>query len=274
MNEVIKAIILGIVQGLSEFLPISSSGHLVLFEEMLNFHQNGLALEVFVHFGTLLAVLVVFRKDIWQMIRWLPGVPGFIARGLKIEEEADIYRGLSLFIVVGSIPAGIIGLLFKDQVEQLFASPMLVLFALFTTGVILWSSRYVEEHHPFMNLGHAILIGIAQAFAIIPGISRSGSTIVTGLWLGINRETSARFSFLLSTPVIFGATLLQLKDLLETPPPSNEITYLTAATVAAAISGYVAIIWLLDIVRRQKLEWFGIYCFAVSLIGGAVLYFA
>ncbi len=147
-----------------------------------------------------------------------------------------------------------------------------MLVALFFTGIIVWSSKYPKESQLFMNSFHAFLVGIAQAFAIIPGISRSGSTILAALWMGINRETAARFSFLLSVPVIFGASLIKFKDLLQTPLPSGQIIDLVAATIAAAISGYLAIIWLLDVVRKQKLEWFGVYCIVVSIAGLVIIY--
>ncbi|HQV33905.1 MAG TPA: undecaprenyl-diphosphate phosphatase [Calditrichia bacterium] len=273
MPETLKAIILGIVQGLSEFLPISSSGHLVLFQKLLGFEPAGMAFEVFVHFGTLMAVLIVFRNDVWEMIKWLPGVPGFIARGMKIQSPEDQYRAMSLFIILGTIPAAVIGLAFEDEIEALFSSELLVLVALLMTGLIMWSSRYTEENpkNGFMNIWHAIAIGFAQSFAIIPGISRSGSTIVTALWMGLKRDTAARFSFLLSVPVILGASILKFKELLETPPPSTEMVNLVLATLAAAISGYLAIIWMLDIIRRQRLEWFGLYCAVVALVGMGII---
>lgn len=271
--EILKSIILGIVQGLSEFLPISSSGHLVLFEEILNFNQGGIAFEVFVHFGTLIAVLIAFRRDIWKMIILLPGLPKFVFNGIRINNSEDEYKALTFFIIVGSIPAAVIGILFENQIESLFNNPILVLIALFVTGIIVWSSKFPKERKAFMNSFQSFLIGIAQAFAIIPGISRSGSTILTALWLGINRETAARFSFLLSVPVIFGASLIKFKDLLEVPPPTDQILNLIFGTVAALISGYIAIIWLLDVIRKQKLEWFGIYCMVVSIVGLAIIYF-
>ena len=118
-----------------------------------------------------------------------------------------------------------------------------------------------------MLLWQALLIGFAQAFAIIPGISRSGSTIVMALWLGVGRQTAARFSFLLSIPVILGASILKLKDLIETPPPADQLLQIGLGTLAAAISGYLAIVWMLNIIRRQKLEWFGVYCAVVAIFG-------
>ncbi len=260
-----KAILLGIIQGLSEFLPISSSGHLVLAEEILHFKEGGLAFEVFVHFGTLLAVFWVFRKDFIRMITALPFI--FHLRKGKLDTERRDYAWLAIFIFVGSIPAAVIGILWEDTIEQLFESHVLVLFMLFVTGLIMLSSRFVKERKENMNVKEAFLIGIAQAFAIIPGISRSGSTIVSGLWMGINRDRVARFSFLLSSPVIIGATLLKLKHLLENPPASSEIIHLSAATIAATISGYFAIVWLLEVIKQKKLQWFGLYCIGVSIIG-------
>jgi len=263
--ELVKAVILGIIQGLSEFLPISSSGHLVIAEYLLNFNVGGLAFEVFVHFGTLLAVFWVFRKDIIQLIFNIPSIFRLSSQNLPAEKRH--YARLGLFILLGSIPAAIIGIFFEDAIEQIFESHLIALVMLFITGIIVWSSRYTQEKKKDLNAFQAFLIGIAQAFAILPGISRSGSTIVTGLWLGLPRDLAARFSFLLSIPVIFGATLLKTKDVLTTPLPTNEVILVIAASIAALFSGYFAILWLLDVIRKQKLEWFGVYCIAVSLVG-------
>jgi len=270
--ELVKAIILGVVQGLSEFLPISSSGHLVLISKILNFNQQGIAFEVFVHFGTLLAVLVVFRKDIWELIKAIPGIPAFLSNGMKVSSSEHEYPALFVYLFLGTIPAAILGVLFEEQVEKYFDNVLFVLLALMVTSIIMWSSRYTREKLSFMNGNHSILIGIAQALAIVPGISRSGSTIVTGLWLGIRRELVAKYSFLLSVPVILGATVLKLKSLIEVPPQSSELINIIGGTIAAALSGYLAIIWLLDIIQKQKLEWFGIYTAAVSILGLTILF--
>jgi undecaprenyl-diphosphatase len=263
--DIVKAILLGVIQGLSEFLPISSSGHLVISEYLMNFNVGGLAFEVFVHFGTLLAVLWVFRKDIFQLMINIPSI--FRLKSSSLASDKKYYARLGLYIIIGSIPAAVIGIFFEDAIEQVFESHLIALGMLFITGLIVWSSRYTRETKAELNGWHAFLIGIAQAFAILPGISRSGSTIVTGLWLGIPRDLAARFSFLLSTPVIFGATLLKTKDVVTTPLPNNELWLVIAASLAAMISGYFAIIWLLGIIRKQQLEWFGVYCVIVSVIG-------
>jgi len=261
--ELFKAILLGIIQGFSEFLPISSSGHLVLFAELLNFKDEGVAFEVFVHFGTLLSVLIAFRKDILNMIIapykiWISGTEDDT---LKEALQWDYY------VIIGTLPAVIIGFTLKDPIEQLFNSIILVLFMLLITAALMWTSQFLKDRNKAFNYVNSLIIGLAQAFAILPGISRSGSTIFTGMAMGMPREKVARFSFILSVPVILGATILKTRDLLETPPASGELLNLIAGTIFAFISGYIAIIWLLDIVKRGKLQWFGYYCLAISITG-------
>ncbi len=263
--DLIKALILGIIQGLSEFLPISSSGHLVIAEYMMDFKLGGLAFEVFVHFGTLLAVLWAFRRDIFMLIRSFPSL--FRISSPDLSPETREYALWDLYILIGSVPAAAIGLLFENAIEQIFESHLIALGMLFITGIIVWSSRYTKERRENMNSFHALLIGMAQAVAILPGISRSGTTIVTGLWMGLPRLKAARFSFLLSSPVILGATLLKFLDVLENPLPTSQLIPFVVAGTAAAVSGYFAIVWLLQIIQKQKFEWFGIYCIVISIIG-------
>jgi undecaprenyl-diphosphatase len=262
--EIIKVILLGIIQGLTEFLPVSSSGHLVLAAEFLNYHDEGVAFEVFVHLGTLLSVLVVFRKKIGDML--LAPYQVWIKKN-----EDQGYReaaNWAMFIIIGTIPAAFIGLIFKDQIEVIFSNVLLVIIMLFITGTIMITARIVKNRDLELNTSKSFLIGIAQAFAILPGISRSGSTIVTGMFLGIDRSKAAEFSFLLSIPAIFGATVIKTKDLLDSSIQSDKMILLLLGTLTAFISGYFAIIWLLDIVKKGKLEWFGIYCYSIVIITG------
>lgn len=261
--DVLKAALLGLVQGLSEFLPISSSGHLVIFAEILNFREEGIAFEVFVHFGTLLAILLVFRKDIAKMI----SAPYLI--WIKKEESPELREFLNwdFYVIVGTIPAVIIGLGFKNAIEEMFDNILLVFFALLITALLMYLTQFLKFRGSAFNYVRSFLIGIAQAFAIIPGISRSGSTIFMGMALGIQRENVAKFSFILSVPAILGATVLKLNDLFAAPPSSSEILNLVVGTVVAFVSGYFAIIWLLDIIRKGKLQWFGYYCFTIALAG-------
>ena len=264
MIDVIKVIILGIVQGFTEFLPVSSSGHLVLAAEFLNFQEEGVAFEVFVHLGTLFSVLVVFRVKIYQML-FAPFK--IILKRNRSEDVLEAFRWV-IYIIIGTIPAALIGLIFKDQIESIFSSFLLVLAMLLVTGTMMISSRYINNQNERFSVMKSLIIGVAQAFAILPGISRSGSTIVTGMLLKIDRSKAAEFSFLLSIPVILGATILKIKDLAGSPITTNEIILLIIGTVSAFISGYLAIIWLLDIVKKGKLEWFGLYCYGIVLLSG------
>jgi undecaprenyl-diphosphatase len=261
--ELVKSIILGLVQGLSEFLPISSSGHLVIFSEILNFHEEGIAFEVFLHFGTLFAILVAFRKELGQMLIALFLVP------LKKTNDPELqeYYKWDLYVIIATIPAGIVGLAFKDQIEAAFSNVLLVYFMLAITGLIMSVTPYLKDRGTPFKMSNTFLIGVAQAFAILPGISRSGSTIFTGLAFGIDRDKVARFSFIMSIPAVFGAVLLKTKDLMEVGIDSSGILNYAVGTLVSFISGYFAIIWLLDIVKKGKLQWFGYYCFGVSALG-------
>jgi undecaprenyl-diphosphatase len=261
--ELIKAVILGLVQGLSEFLPISSSGHLVIFGKILNFHQTGIAFEVFVHFGTLLSVLLAFRKEISQML-----IAPY-AIWIKKSDDAELknYLNWDYYVIVATIPAVIIGFTLKDPIESLFSNILLVFFTLLVTAILMFTAQFLKYRNKDLSYGRSFLIGIAQAFAILPGISRSGSTIFMGMSLGIEREKVARFSFIMSLPAIFGATILKLNDMLETPPASSDVLNLIVGTIVAFISGYFAILWLLDIVKRGKLQIFGYYCFSIAIAG-------
>ena len=272
MFELIKAVLLGVVQGFAEFLPISSSGHLVLFSKFLDYENAGLMMNVAVHFGTLLAILVVFREDIKKMIFSLPKIYGFVCGGAKVKREEDEPGALALFIIVGSIPAAAIGILFKHHFENMHDTVAPTCLALLFTACFLWSSKYAKESKNlfFMTGLQAFIIGMAQAFAIMPGISRSGATIVLAMWLGMNKELSARFSFLLSIPVVFGASLLELVGALKDSNQmgNNQLIELLAGTVTAALAGYIAIKWMLRVIKNNQFSYFAIYC---ALVGGGVL---
>ena len=265
--ELIKAVVLGIVQGLTEFLPISSSGHLVIGSELLDFQEKGIAFDVFLHLGTLLAVVLVFRKEILGMI-----VAPFLY--LKGERGDGVMHDLrwDLYVIISVLPAVVVGLFFKDTIEQMFSSLALVFVMLLVTGMLMVSSRYLRSKGLTLQGRHALIIGCAQAMAILPGLSRSGSTIFTGMALGLDRQLVARFSFIMSIPAILGSMVLQLGDLIENPPTSSAFINIAAGTGASALAGYFAIILLLDIVRRNRLEWFGYYCLLLGLIGMIYIY--
>ena len=265
--ELVKAVVLGIVQGLTEFLPISSSGHLVIGSELLDFQEKGIAFDVFLHLGTLLAVIVVFRKEIMGMI-----VAPFLY--LKGERGEGVMHDLrwDIYVVISVLPAVFVGLFLKDSIEQMFSSLALVFVMLLVTGILMVSSRYLRSRDITLQGRHALIIGCAQAMAILPGLSRSGSTIFAGMALGLDRQVVARFSFIMSIPAILGAMVLQLGELVRNPPTPAAFINIAAGTGASAVAGYFAIILLLDIVRKNRLEWFGYYCLLLGFIGMVYLY--
>ncbi|MCM8535637.1 MAG: undecaprenyl-diphosphate phosphatase [Lentisphaeraceae bacterium] len=275
MSELIKAFFLGVIQGFAEFLPISSSGHLVIFSKIFSYENAGLMMNTFVHFGTLMAIFIVFRKDIKEMLLSLPQVFSFISTGAKVEKEEDKPIALAFFVVLGSIPAAVIGLLFKHHFEKMHDVLAPTCLALIFTACFLWSSKFAKENTNlyFMTGLQAFIIGMAQAFAIIPGISRSGATIVLALWLGLTKDLSARYSFLLSIPVVLGASLLEMYGAFKNSGAifsGDQWLELLVGTVAAAVSGYIAIKWMLKLLKNDKFSYFAVYC-AVMGVGILVL---
>jgi len=252
----IEAAILGVVQGLTEFLPISSSGHLVIAQHFLNVNDGGLFFEVLLHFATLLAVVAVYRKDIIDLIK-------------------RPFQKYTYILLIGTIPTGIIGLVFKDSFEQMFSSVTIVGYMLLVTGFILLAAEFFSRiifTSPEVKYWQGFVVGIAQGLAITPGISRSGTTIATGLLLGLDRKEAARFSFLLSIPAIFGASILEMKDLtLSTAMSVGLILPYAVGFAAAAVSGYLAIKLLLGMLTKGKLYYFSIYCW---LLGSAAILLA
>lgn len=263
---IFDAVILGLIQGLTEFLPVSSSGHLVLGQHLLNI-QNAdvLAFDVYVHFGTLISVCVIFRRDIrdillalWTMVR---------SGNWKAAYRDNEHVRLASAILIGSIPAAIVGLKFHDEIEQAFSDPKLVAVNLIITGLILFVtrlSRPVEGRRP--GPWSALIIGFAQAVAILPGISRSGSTISTAMYLRLSPSLAARFSFLLAIPVIGGAALLETKAMVQQGMESGFAPFAIGLAVSA-LTGYLAIKLLLRLIERGKFSLFAYYCFALGIAG-------
>ncbi len=266
-----EAIILGIIQGLTEFLPVSSSGHLVLFQQLFGLKEAELFFDVCVHLGTLVAVIIVFRQEIIKIISALLQLVSLAGQKEKFLQKvkSDPELKMAVFIVIGSIPTAILGLLFASIADRLFSSALITGLMLMVTGLLLWLTRKAGTHAVSTSIGHltpgkAFIIGIVQGLAIIPGISRSGSTISTALLLGVERETAARYSFLLSIPAIVGAGLLSLKDGFAQTGPVIWISLLGAVT--AAIVGYGALKSLLHIVKKGRLYVFAPYCWLVGIL--------
>lgn len=264
-----EAVLLGVIQGLTEFLPVSSSGHLVLGKYVLGIEINDIAFEVFVHFGTLLALLTVFKAEVSTLFQGIRVLLHIKFSNPNEKDNTIGSEGLRLLglIFVGILPAGIFGLLFKDFFEQAFSHPEFICGALIVTGLILISSRYAKEKQPQFNYRSSFLVGLAQVMAIFPGISRSGTTISIALLLGINRVESARFSFLLAIPLILGATLMQCFEMVTQFPSEDQLLKLFVGTVAAYVSGLFAIKWLLIIINKGRFDRFAYYCFALGIFG-------
>ncbi len=260
--ELIKAIVLGLVQGLTEFLPVSSSGHLVISSELLNFHEQGVVFNVFLHLGTLLSVIIVFREELAAMVK----APFQFFAG-DAEAEVRKYFFWDVYIIIATLPAVVVGLFFKDSIELLFSSTLVAYCMLTATGLLMIVARYLPERQESLNWWRSVLVGCAQAIAILPGLSRSGSTIFAGMALGVPRETIARFSFIMSIPAILGAAVLQSGALMQNPPTADVWINLGAGTFASALAGYFAIKLLLDIIRKNRLQWFGYYCVVLAGLG-------
>jgi undecaprenyl-diphosphatase len=255
-----EALILGLIQGLTEFLPVSSSGHLELGAALFGLEEDNLTFSIIVHGATFLSVLVVFRKDIINLI--------INVFRFQWNDETKFV----MILLLSAVPVGLTGVLFKDQLETLFEGRIaLVGFMLLITATLLFLTRFAPVQHKEITVKSALIIGLAQTLAIMPGISRSGATISTALYLGIDREKATRFSFLMVLIPIFGASLLEIKDLVEaTTPSSISISALIIGAVAAFTSGLFACSWMLKIVKRGKLIYFSIYCVVVGAI--AIIY--
>lgn len=245
-----EAIVLGVVQGATEFLPVSSSGHLVLVQELMGLSLPGVVFEVAVHLATLVSILLVYRQR----------VAGLVTGVVRRDRDALAYAGQ---ILVATLPAAVIGILFKDRIESVFDNPVVTGVALLVTGFLLWSTREALRRDPdgVPTFRIALLMGFAQAFALVPGISRSGSTVVAGLWLGVGGREAAAFSFLMAIPAISGAAILQIPDLQGSTIPWPA---LLAGSVAAGITGVLAIRSFIVLLQKQAFHRFSWYLWPVG----------
>jgi undecaprenyl-diphosphatase len=260
--NIFNAILLGLLQGATEFLPVSSSGHLVLAEYFLGLEEVGLSFDVALHLGTLLAILAYFRKDFLLMILAL--LPG-----RHLDEEGVFHRKLALFIGVATIPGGLAGLMLNDLVETSFRNPALVASTLGGVGLLLLLAEKVGRKRrdiKEISLVDALVIGMAQAMAVVPGVSRSGITMTAALFGGFNRQSAARFSFMLSAPIIFGAGVHQVPEIIRQGGEGGQFVFYLAGFLASAISGYLFIAWLLKFIRTRTFEVFAYYRLGLAAI--------
>ena len=255
--SLLEAIILGIIQGLTEFLPVSSSGHLELVKTIQGQELSGgssMMMTVVLHFATALSTVVVFRKDIIKIVKGL----------FQFKLNDDFL--FSIKIILSMIPAAIVGVLYDDIIESFFGGQVLLVgLMLIVTGLLLFLADRAKNTVRDISTKNALIIGIAQAIAILPGISRSGATIGTSVLLGVDREKAARFSFLMVVPLIFGK---MAKDLFSSEFTTEDlsITVISVGFIAAFITGIVACTWMISLVKKSKLSYFSYYCFAVGLI--------
>ena len=248
--SIIEAIILGIIQGIAEFLPISSSGHLALAQHLFGIKESSLSFGVLLHLGTLVPVFVVYWNELWKLIK-------------------KPFQKTTYLLIIGTIPAVVSALLLGDVIEALFSSLLFLAAGFALTGGLLLLVDHVRpgaKSDRDMTYADALIIGCAQGVAIAPAISRSGSTISASLLRGLNRETAARFSFLLSIPAILGAAVLQLKDVITGGEVMAGIPLvcMVAGFLAAMLSGYLAIQFMLKLIQRAKLKVFSVYLFLLS----------
>ncbi len=260
---VLEAIILGLVQGLTEFLPVSSSGHLVLTERLLGMTGENVRFIVMVHLGSLAAVLAVYRLQVLRLLRGI--FLGRISRRNGRWRFSNPDTRLVLLLGAATIPAALFGFLAAGWIREIFSRPWVVGVSLLVTGSVLFGLRFVGDRRGGPTLPRALLVGLAQALAIFPGISRSGMTISAGIYSGIERTRAADFSFLLSIPIILGTGLYEFRGIAGEGIPRAEIVILLAGALAAALSGYGAIKLLLGVIKRRGLHCFAYYCWLAGL---------
>ncbi len=260
--ELLKAAILGIIQGLTEFLPVSSSGHLEIFKYFMNdaaIGEDSLMMTVFLHFATALSTVIVFRETILNLLKGL----------FKFEWNKE--TKFIVYVIVSMIPAALVGVFLENQMELLFNKNIpLVSIMLLLTGLLLFIADKAKETNKEVNFSNSFIVGIAQAIAILPGISRSGATISTSVLLGIDREEAAKFSFIMVLPLIFGKIA---KDLLDGSFTHTHLNFgaLGIGFLAAFVTGLFACTLMIKIVKNSKLKYFAFYCFAISIV--SIIYY-
>jgi len=252
--NIFEAIFFGLIQGLTEFLPVSSSGHLALFKHLfeIDFEKFGMSFDISLHIATIIAVIIVLRKDIWEILK-------------------KPFQKVTLYIIIATIPAAVIGVLFNDKVEAVGSVLWMVGVCFLVTGVVLYFSDVISksksEKRPLSEatLKDAVFTGCAQAVGVLPGISRSGSTISGGLISGMSREAATRFSFLMSIPIILGSCVFDLKDVFSTGIEAEIIMPTLVGMIAAGISGFLACKFMINYIKKKGMKIFVYYMFAVGI---------
>lgn len=288
--SLLEAILMGIIQGVTEFLPVSSSGHLALFKILFNVEDVGLLFDVILHLGTLIAIFAVYYKDIWKMIQEGFAIIADVCKNIGIffsnvakkkkggyhHVICNGYRKFVMLVIVSTIPTGIIGVLDASVVEM--ASQILVVpgICLILTSLLLLVADHCKGGDKMprqVTYSNAFMIGIAQGVATMPGLSRSGTTIAACLLSGFNRKFAVKYSFIMSIPAVLGSLVFELSDLMSVSFTSTEIIYYLVGMVVAAVVGYICIKAMLYVVRQKKFTGFAIYCFLVGAISVGIYFY-
>ncbi len=264
-----EALILGIIQGATEFLPVSSSGHLAITSALLGVENNSLAFSIILHLGTLIAIMIAYKESVWGLIREFFLMTGDVIKGKGFNLKKSKYRTYIPLLIVASVPAGIVGVFFGDLIDSLFSSVYFVIITLSVTGIILIvgekigakATKNIEELSPVQAFG----VGVFQMFAVLPGISRSGTTTVGGLTLGLKREEALEFSFLMALPAILGSLLLDIKDVIGTV---MELSFPVVGIgfISSLIVGYFSIGFFRKVVKKGSMMVFSIYLWCLSAV--------
>ncbi|RXJ03826.1 undecaprenyl-diphosphatase UppP [Anaerobacillus alkaliphilus] len=262
--SILEAILFGIVQGLTEFLPISSTAHIVITQLILGTPFPGLAFEIYLHIASILAVVIYFRKDLLAVI------VGFFRYFKTKSAENRVHFLFALYIIVATFITGGLGILLKDYIGDNMKSPTFISVTLVVTGLGL---VFIERFHRYgnrtekeMTFLDSIIVGLAQTLSVLPGISRSGATLIAALVIGLNRETAVRYSFLLVIPVILGSTVLAVGDVSRDIFAAIGTPALVVSFITTFVFSWLGIIWLIDFLKRSKLIYFAIYCFVVAIL--------
>lgn len=264
MPVILQAIILGIIQAVTEFLPISSSAHLILARAVMDFGVvDGLTFDVALHVGTLLAIIVYFWKDLRGLAR------GFLVSVASPRGNPDPASRLAWYIIAACVPAGVVGYFFETQIEEYFRHPAVIVVTLVLGAILfMWVERRFRNQGEMttLTLWRAVAIGTAQTLALIPGVSRSGITISVGMMVGLRRDQSARFSFLMASPLLAGAGLKKGLDLIGTKFVPGEVTALVIGLITSAVGGWLVVRFLLNFLRKRGLEWFAYYRIGLAVV--------
>ncbi|MCM3760350.1 undecaprenyl-diphosphatase [Alkalihalobacillus oceani] len=262
--SILEALIFGIVQGITEFLPISSTAHIVITQILLGYTFPGLGFEIFLHLASILAVIIYFRADLLTIIK---GFFGYIT-SRSAEHRTSFY--FALYIIVATFITGVLGLVLENAIRDVFKTPPFIAATLALTGLFLIIierfARLGNRTEKEMTFVDAIIVGLGQTISVMPGVSRSGATLITALFIGLNKDTAVRYSFLLSIPVILGSTVLAIGDFMEGSIIADiGVASLVIAFLATFVFSWLGIVWLIDFLKKSKLIYFALYCFAAAI---------